>query len=223
MNLRERLRWWSRAARARGAKLKRAQARRKHFDQVADREHKKWVKAKKEKRRQNAARAKRRARRASRKAAWWDEQADDLRDGYKKAVKRREGVKRRIAARKQQQSPGGFTTPDKPWNSLNRPVCGWFVPILDEARQRGWRGYVVSGVRTPEYSVQLCRNICGSDSCPGLCAGRSSNHNATSCEKPQGAIDVTDYYTLSSVLRQMGNPIFNDLPIDRVHFSATGK
>jgi hypothetical protein len=222
MNLRERLRYWSRRAQSRGADLKKARARQKHFDRLGDEWHKKWVAAKKENRRQNAARAKRRARRAARKSAFWNEQGDDLRDGYKKAVRRREGVKRRIAARRQQQSPEGFTTPDKPWNTLNRPVCGWFVPILDEARQKGWRGYVVSGVRTPEYSVQLCRNICGADSCPGLCAGRSSNHNATTCAEPQGAVDITDFYTFASIMRQIGEPLKNRLPQDRVHFSATG-
>lgn len=224
MNLRERLRWWSRAVRARGTDLKKAEARREHFDKVGRQAHHDWVAARKRKQPAKADAAKQRAQRAHKKSAWWDEQADDIRDGFKKAVHRREEVKKHIAFRKRQQSEAtGFTTPQKPWNTLHRPVCGWFVPILDEARQKGWRGIVVSGVRTSAESVGLCQAMCRANSCPGRCAGTASNHNATTCQKPQGAVDVTDYYTLSAVLRQMGNPIYNALPIDRVHFSATGR
>lgn len=223
MNLQERLRWWSRAARSRGADLKKAQGRREHFDKVGRQAHAEWVKARKAKMPSKAQAAKDRARRAHKKSAYWDEQVDDLRDGYKKAVSRRESVKKHIATRKHQSaSAAGFTSPAKPWNPMHRPVCGWFVPILDQAREKGWRGIVVSGVRTPSESVGLCRAMCGSDSCPGRCAGASSNHNATTCARPQGAIDVSDYYNFAAIMRQMGEPLKNRLPIDRVHFSASG-
>ena len=223
--MKERLRWWVRAVRSRGADLKRAREHRQHFDKIAEAEHKKWKAAKKEGRSQNAARAKRRAQRATRKSAFWDEQVDDLRDGFKKAVARRERVKDKIRHQREAKANAtGHTRPERGWNTLGRPVCAWMVPILDEARERGWRGYLTSGVRTPEESVGLCRQICpgGASSCSGLCAGVNSNHNATTCDRPQGAVDATDYYTLASVLRSMGNPIFNDLPSDRVHFSASG-
>src|SRR6185295_12153406 len=105
MNLNERLRWWTRAARSRGADLKQAEAKQAHFDKVGDQWHKAWVAAKKAGREANAARAKRKAQRAARKSAWWHEQADDLRDGYEKAVKRREAVKAHIKRRREQKSP----------------------------------------------------------------------------------------------------------------------
>jgi hypothetical protein len=105
-----------------------------------------------------------------------------------------------------------------------KPVPAWMVPWLEKIRARGrWKGGVVSGVRTVAHSISLCRIICGMVSCPGRCAGASSNHNATPpvvmCE---GAIDVSDYLTFAQEARAVGAPFKNDLPADRVHFSCTG-
>jgi len=224
VTLSDRLKRVARKVSRRGKDAKRSRARAEHFDKIADREHKKWVAAKKDGRQRNAARAKAKAQRATRKAAWWDEQADEAEAGYEEMKKRRERIKRAQAARRAQRSTtgGGFQTPARAWNPYRRQVCGWLIPILDEARSRGWRGVVVSGVRTPAYSISLCYRICNRPSCSGTCAGASSNHNATTCAKPQGALDLSDYYTFASIMRQMGNPIYNDLPNDRVHFSATG-
>lgn len=109
-----------------------------------------------------------------------------------------------------------------------KPVPKWMVPWLDKARHhkgagRAWAGSVVSGVRTPAHSVELCIGICGKASCPGLCAGVSSNHNATPpVEDGEGAIDVTDFVRFGEIMQAIGAPLRNDLPRDRVHFSRTG-
>jgi GH25 family lysozyme M1 (1,4-beta-N-acetylmuramidase) len=105
-----------------------------------------------------------------------------------------------------------------------KPTPGWMVPWIEKIRARGrWKGGVVSGIRTPAHSISLCFGICGRPFCPGLCAGASSNHNATApvvmCE---GAIDVSDFFTFAQEARAVGAPFKNDLPNDRVHFSCTG-
>lgn len=103
-------------------------------------------------------------------------------------------------------------------------VARWLVPYLQHARATGiWHGHLVSGWRDPAYSEQLCYHMCGRPSCPGKCAGRSSNHSGSA--KPRGALDVTDYYNFGRAIRGWGNPhIFNALGAqDPVHFSASGR
>ncbi len=122
----------------------------------------------------------------------------------------------------------GFTTID------GRQVPNWMAPIVLKVRSEGrWHGYIVSGYRTPEYSRQLCYGMCGAPSCPGRCAGTSSNH----CCPPsftgrpyEGAIDVSDYSTFRSELQRLGlwgqytaGKLYNALPIDLVHFSYSGR
>lgn len=107
-----------------------------------------------------------------------------------------------------------------------KPVPDWIYPWLQKARASGrWHGVLVSGYRTPAYSEQLCYGICGAPSCPGRCAGRSSNH----CCPPsftgqpyEGAVDVSDYYAFGQVMASFGYPLVNHLPSDPVHYSKTG-
>jgi hypothetical protein len=103
-----------------------------------------------------------------------------------------------------------------------KPCAAWIVPYLEWARQHGWQGYLVSGYRTPEYSQHLCYGLCGRPSCPGICAGTSSNH--TKYAKPGGAVDVSDYLRFAEVIARCPYEprIFNALPRDKVHFSSTG-
>lgn len=108
-----------------------------------------------------------------------------------------------------------------------RTVAAWFVPHMNWARHIGhlgyrWRGRLVSGFRTPAYSESLCRARCGRPSCPGTCAGRMSHHSQFI--KPAGAIDVTDYLRFAWLMQfcPLRPRIWNRLPSDRVHFSATG-
>lgn len=104
-----------------------------------------------------------------------------------------------------------------------KTVAAWMVPWLVKSRAAGWHGVVVSGVRTPAYSQQLCYNMCGHPTCPGTCAGIYSNHNMLPSQGyPYGALDVSDYYTFESVQFRIGSPLRNDLPADPVHFSVSG-
>lgn len=102
-----------------------------------------------------------------------------------------------------------------------RLVCSWIAEELSKARGYGWQGFVVSGYRTPAYSRQLCRAMCGRDSCPGRCAGVNTNH-ARGPAYPLGAVDVTDYGTLQRICTQHGLKIHNALSHDPVHFSHAG-
>jgi len=103
-----------------------------------------------------------------------------------------------------------------------KPVAAWMKPYLDWAREHGWQGTLSSGWRDPAYSESLCMGICHAPKCPGRCAGRSSNHVGR--VKPAGAIDVTHYEEFGRLMQSCPYEprIFNDLPADRVHFSATG-
>ncbi len=104
-----------------------------------------------------------------------------------------------------------------------KTVPAWVVPWLEKSRKAGWSGVVVSGVRTATYSIQLCRNMCGADSCPGTCGGASSNHNMEPGEGyPEGALDVSDYTRFEAIQFQIDSPLRNELPNDPVHFSVSG-
>lgn len=108
------------------------------------------------------------------------------------------------------------------------PVAAYFVPHLEWARHIGykgrkWHGRVVSGFRTPAYSESLCYRMCGRPSCPGRCAGKSTNHAYT--EPPRGALDLSDFITFREIIGHSPHkpPIHNELPNDLVHFSPTGR
>ncbi|HSD81797.1 MAG TPA: hypothetical protein VLB47_14105, partial [Solirubrobacteraceae bacterium] len=103
-----------------------------------------------------------------------------------------------------------------------QPVAAWMEPYLRWAREHGWQGRLTSGWRDPAYSEQLCRAMCGAATCPGRCAGRTSNHVGR--VRPAGAIDVTDEVRFAELMRRCpySPRRFNDLPSDRIHFSATG-
>jgi hypothetical protein len=103
-----------------------------------------------------------------------------------------------------------------------KQVAAWIAEIALRARATGlWNGYIISGWRDPVYSEELCLNMCGAPSCPGMCAGRSSNHSGS--EFPAGAIDITDSTGFEAALRSMGETrLHNSLPADRPHFSNSG-
>lgn len=136
---------------------------------------------------------------------------------------RRRGERRRRKQRHEAQHPQvskGVVLYD------GRPCAAWLVPYLDFARNHGWDGVLNSGWRDPERSEQLCLQMCGAKTCPGRCAGRSSNHSGS--EKPMGAIDVSFYTEFGQLMRRpdapRNPPIFNALGAqDPVHFSATGR
>lgn len=108
-------------------------------------------------------------------------------------------------------------------------VARWMALVLQDARDSGlWKGVVFSGRRSKVKSRGLCEAMCGEPSCPGRCAGESSNHvGPPSFEgtKYEGAVDVTDPYGLRHYCELHGNPLRGGgavLPADIPHFSREG-
>lgn len=103
------------------------------------------------------------------------------------------------------------------------PVAKCAVPILQWCRDHGWGGHLVSGYRTPAYSEGLCENMCGAPSCPGRCAGRSTNHSGAAPDR--FAVDVSEYDEFRETVAHcpLEPKIHNSLPIDPVHFSPSGR
>lgn len=100
-------------------------------------------------------------------------------------------------------------------------VANWIIKELQAARKTGlWKGSVQSGYRDPAYSEKLCLDMCGQPSCPGVCAGRSSNHSGK--VYPAGAVDVSDNIGFEKAMKKLHGRLHNDLPADRGHFSHTG-
>jgi len=103
---------------------------------------------------------------------------------------------------------------------------GWIADVAGKARAAGaWHGYTISGYRSPAYSASLCEAMCGAPSCPGRCAGASSNHSCppTHTGVPhEGAIDASDAGNLRAYAQSHGVPLYNHLPSDYPHSSASG-
>lgn len=170
--------------------------------------------------------------------------------GIRRWIKARNWARRRA---KQAKDPEGFKkaeaqyakhvkwlrehddpNPPKPGDHLvtvdGKPVAAWIGNIALQARKAGaWGGTMLSGYRSPEYSEQLCIGICGHTSCPGLCAGRSSNHSCpptATCKKYEGAGDFTDAARLCAYARAHGVPLHGGgefLPNDVNHCSNSGR
>lgn len=110
-----------------------------------------------------------------------------------------------------------------------KPVANGAIPHMKWAREVGhggvkWKGQLVSGYRTPAYSEHLCYAMCGRPSCPGRCAGRSTNHSQASATN--FAVDVSDYTTFGRLMRSSPHKpkIWNALGArDPVHFSPSGR
>jgi hypothetical protein len=103
-----------------------------------------------------------------------------------------------------------------------KPVAAWWVPILQKARGTGlWHGGLNSGYRSPAYSQQLCYSICGAPTCPGRCAGTTSNHTKLDSS---AAVDVSDPAGFAAAMRRLALPFFNALgAADPWHFSRSGR
>lgn len=164
-----------------------------------------------------------------RRIGWWDQailKHNRLRPrSYKKKARhRRHRVQELIKHHKEANKPKGtgFTEID------GRQVANWIAAIVLKVRKAGrWKGVIVSGFRTPEYSRSLCYAMCGAPQCSGRCAGTASNHACPPSFKGapgEGAIDVSDYYTFRSELQRLGywGQLCNNLPSDPVHFSRSG-
>lgn len=157
-----------------------------------------------------------------------------------KAMKKRD-LERRVDAKKlraehklsQQIDADGFARYVAP-SGREWKVAAWMVGAkvgpdgrrvnwLKKSQKHGWSGELYSGARTPAYSRSLCEAMCGAPSCPGKCAGESSEHSQAGPPDPGwGAIDAQDYERFGSIQREIGSPLRNDLPSDRPHYSTTG-
>lgn len=105
-----------------------------------------------------------------------------------------------------------------------KEVASWIAYWLRLSREAGWDGYVISGYRSPAYSTSLCISICGAPSCPGRCAGASSNHSGSVF--PAGAVDVDPAHAtqFAQIQQQIGSPLHNLLgAADPNHFSYSGR
>jgi hypothetical protein len=132
-----------------------------------------------------------------------------------RAVRRRR--KQHKVARKSLTVTSGTTTFD------GKPVAAWMKPYLDWAREQGWDGTLISGYRDPAHSEQVCIQKCGHPTCPGNCAGRSSNHAGS--VKPAGALDVSDYVRFGQLMARCPYEprLKNELGArDPNHFSFSG-
>jgi hypothetical protein len=133
------------------------------------------------------------------------------------ALRQRQIVSKKRANQKAAQQTTGVGRYD------GVPVAYWMIRYLEWARQNGWKGRLVSGWRDPNYSRSLCMRMCGRPSCPGRCAGTSSNHVGS--VSPHGAIDVSDYVTFERLMARCPYEpkLRNTLDArDPVHFSVPG-
>jgi hypothetical protein len=147
------------------------------------------------------------------KKAEWRERWNGCRKSYRRQKRK---VYRRIHDNSDDVSGSGLVV-----TLDGKPCPSWLAKWLLNQRQSGWDGVLVSGYRTPEYSQQLCYQICGAPSCPGRCAGLSSNHTCRpsfKCYDGEGAVDVSYYWQIRE-----GSGAYNNLgSSDPVHFSRSG-
>jgi hypothetical protein len=136
----------------------------------------------------------------------------------------RRGMERRIAQRKNAKQNDHHATQTHGVGRFDGiVVAACAIPYMQWAREHGWQGHLVSGWRDPKYSQSLCFRMCGRPSCPGKCAGLSSNHVGS--EPSRFAIDVSDYWRFGQLMRQCPHRpvILNRLGArDPVHFSPSG-
>jgi hypothetical protein len=103
-------------------------------------------------------------------------------------------------------------------------VASWIAPRLRWARQHGWRGRVVSGIRSRRLQAQLYAEWQRGERAGPVARPGTSNHEGT--RFPRGAVDVTDGDGLELAMRSWtgaGAPLVPFGAGDRPHFSATGR
>ena len=121
-------------------------------------------------------------------------------------------------------TPGGYSTPDAPWNPLRRPISNSLIPWLNKTWNANCHFTVTSGYRSPAYQCEVCKGVCGNcGGCPGRCAAPgTSNHGRNG--PGEGAVDVTNYYEFKATQYRIGSPLRNYLGAqDPVHFSFSGR
>lgn len=104
------------------------------------------------------------------------------------------------------------------------PVAPWIHARLLWARRKGWRGRVISGVRTRETQARLYREWQLGQRAGPVAPPGQSNHEGT--RWPRGAVDVSEPEELERILRSQPRH-WRKLrwygPADRWHFSSSGR
>lgn len=99
------------------------------------------------------------------------------------------------------------------------PVANWIIPILQYAREHGWKGGVNSGYRTDAVQTQIYNSGRRPAAVPKSLGGQGSNHEGSTY--PLGAVDVSEASQLSQILQ---NSPYRGVLVwagkkDPVHFS----
>ncbi len=98
-----------------------------------------------------------------------------------------------------------------------KPVASWIKPLLEYARQRGWKGTVTSGYRTDQEQARIYRSGVRPAAVPKALGGGGSKHSQTGFL--QGAVDVSDAQTLSKILKAKHSRLQGAGAKDPPHFS----
>jgi len=97
-----------------------------------------------------------------------------------------------------------------------KPVQGWIVPILKQAQAAGWKGTVLSGVRSPQQQMVAAQHFGLQHYGPKGPLG--SNHLPG-----RGAVDVSNPDGLAAALKRLGiTSLKRAMANDPGHFSRTG-
>lgn len=125
----------------------------------------------------------------------------------------RENVRTHERARKPStEQHGGLGTFD------GKKVAAWMVPVLQDARERGWKGTITSGYRSDAEQVRIYNSGVRPAAKPKALGGSGSKHSETGFLK--GGVDVTDAETLDRILRAKHSRLKFAGAKDRVHFSV---
>jgi hypothetical protein len=81
-----------------------------------------------------------------------------------------------------------------------KPVAGWIAPILQYARDHGWKGSVNEGFRTDRQQAGIYRSGVRPAALPVSMGGGGSNHSGE--DYPAGAVDVSDAQQLSNIVNR---------------------
>jgi len=104
-------------------------------------------------------------------------------------------------------------------NFDGKPVAAWIKPLLEYARERGWKGSVTSGYRSDADQTRIYRSGVRPAAKPKALGGGGSKHSETGFLK--GAIDVTDARTLDKILKAKNSRLKAAGAKDPPHFSVS--
>lgn len=99
-----------------------------------------------------------------------------------------------------------------------KKVAAWIAPLLQYARENGWKGTVTSGYRSDAEQKAIYDRGTRPAAKPISEGGGGSNHSRTGYL--QGAVDVSDAATLDRILRRKGSRLKWAGAKDPVHFSV---